>query len=86
MTLHTQNYVKKKFAERLQHSQLAINSSLLDEDDEPDSIEFDSGYDTKVINDCWINGIRKDSELIYSMEEQCLYVSNSKILKDGSEA
>lgn len=76
----------KKFADRLQHSQLAINSSLLDEDDEPEGIEFDSCNEAKAINYCWINGKRKDSDLLYSMEEQCFYVSNSKILKDGSEA
>lgn len=74
----------KKFAERSQNSQIAINSDLLDEDEE--GIEFDGKNEPRLINYCWINGGRKDSELMYDKEEQYLYVSNSKILKDGSEA
>lgn len=76
----------KKFAERSHHSQLAINSSILDDDDDPEGIEFDCENDPIYINYCWINGKRKDSELLYALDEQCLYVSNGKIINDGSEA
>lgn len=74
----------KKFAERSEHSKLAIN--LLDEDEEePEGVEFDDD-ETNIIHYSWINGIRKDSELMYAVEEECLYVSNGKIVKDQSEA
>lgn len=74
----------KKFAERSNHSKLAVNL-LDDDDDEEEGIEFDE-FQPKALHYLWITGSRKDSELMYATEEQCLYVSNGKILKDKSEA
>lgn len=74
----------QKFADRLLHSPLSLKSNIFDDDDE--GIEFDNKHDPVTFNYCWTTGSRVDSELMYATEEQCLYVSNGKILKDGSEA
>lgn len=77
----------KRLADLNEHSKLAINSNLWDDDDEnEEGIELDGDSDAKVVHFKWINGSRKNSELMYCIEEQCLYISNGKILKDNSEA
>lgn len=70
-----------EFRERATHARLAFTD--LDEED-----EFDDNIDDAIPN-ClhfnFING-QGDSELMWVPEEQCLYISNGKIVSSNAEA
>lgn len=89
-SLQDKNYIElcKKFAERSRHAKLAFDK---DEDKDFDNIEDKSNeFDESIphsLNYTFITGDRKDSELMWVTDDECLYVSNGKIIaKDSSEA
>lgn len=74
----------KSFAERSLHAKLAFDTSCnLDDDCEnvlDDSIPNSFCYE-------FIAGVRSDSELMWALEEEVLYMSNGKIVsRDDAEA
>lgn len=74
----------KNFAERARHAKLTFDISC-NLDDDPDDV-----FDQTIPNNfCYefSTGVRSDSELMWAMEEEVLYVSNGKIVsKDDAEA
>lgn len=91
-SLHDEAYLElcEKFAERSRHAKLAFDTSDNevfryddddDDDEELDDFVANSFYYTLIV------GLRSDSELMWAVEEENLYVSNGKIIaKDNAEA
>lgn len=76
----------KEFAERSHHAKLALNTSENELSDKNDEDEFEDIV-PQSFHYTWVVGLRSDSELMYAVEEEMLYVSNGKILaKDKAEA
>lgn len=75
----------EKFKERSRHAKLALNTNLNDlSSDEAE--EFDDVI-PHSFHYLWIVGLRSDSELMWAVEEEAIYVSNRKIIaKDQAEA
>lgn len=74
----------KQFAERSHHAKLVFDTSdiqLLDKENDKfdDTVPLSFHYN-------WITGIRSDSELMWAVDEELMYVSNGKIIsKDNAE-
>lgn len=75
----------KTFAERSRHAKLAFDTSddeFLENESEKIDDLVPNGFQYT-----WIVGLRSDSELMWAVEEEVLYVSNGKIIaKDNAEA
>lgn len=65
----------RHFKERSHFAKLILDTSDDRENDEEDFEEINSFHYN------WITGFRKGSELMWATEEECLYVSNAKIVK-----
>lgn len=75
----------KQFQERSRHAKLAFDTTDIDLCGE----EFDesNNYVPHSFHYLWTVGQRSDSELMWAVEEEVLYISNGKILaKDQAEA
>lgn len=71
------------FEEKSKHAKLCFNTDD-DSDENPDDA---NSFVPKNFHYKWIVGTRSDSELMWAVEEEVLYVSNGKIVsKDGDEA
>lgn len=76
----------KEFAERSRHAKLAFNTSENELSDINDNDEFEDIV-PQSFHYTWVVGLRSNSELMFAVEEEMLYVSNGKILaKDKAEA
>lgn len=71
------------FEEKAKHAKLCFNT-----DDDDENYSDNDGFSVpKNFHYTWTVGIRSNSELMWAVEEEILYVSNGKIVtKDGDEA
>lgn len=69
------------FEEKSKHAKLCFNT---DDDEDNNDADF---LIPQNFHYTWTVGTRSDSELMYAVEDEILYVSNGKIVtKDGDEA
>lgn len=73
----------KSFADRAKCATLCIDQIELD--DEEDNDEFGPSVPNNL-QYTWIVGLRSDSELMWCIDDEALYVSNGKISKSNEEA
>lgn len=83
-SLHDKTYDElcEAFSERARCAKLYFDGNEIDDEDEDD--DFDTA--PNVLQYTWTVGLRADSELMWCIDDEALYVSNGKIVQSDKEA
>lgn len=73
----------ESFAERARCAKLFFDANEFDSEEDDDDF---SSFVPNNLQYTWTVGLRTDSELMWCLEDESLYVSNGKILKSNEEA